>query len=243
MAKKKQAELETLAQEALSSAQAFLADSPPPKRKRTAKTKVAKVAKTTPNNNSIVTGEVVAPSVGASSNGGAYGVRSTIPVTSEQDYTRRFAAIQGQLRSVKIQQENLKLDKEIAVSGGLQNEVTLQETKNLIIGEKVVTESVKLNQQQSRTELERVKLQGIQLDVTGERSLLQPKQELNQIRLQGVQIDVEGSRALLEPQREKWALQFEMAELKLMEMRGQIQRQRAALGAGSLNPLSVEQID
>ena len=243
MAKMKQVELEKLAQDTLDSAKDFLENSPTPKRKRTTKTKVSKAAKNPPNNDQVVTGEVVAPSVGASSNSGAYGVRSTVPVTTEQDYTQRFAAIQGQLRSEKIRQENLKLDKEIAVSGGLQNEVELQNTKNLIVGEKAVTESVKLNQQQSRTELEWVKLQGINIDVAGERSLLQPKEELNQIRLEGAHIDVEGSRRLLEPQREKWALQFEMAELKLMEMRGQIQRQRAALGAGSLSPLSVEQID
>lgn len=233
-----QAELEKIAQEALTNAEQFLADSPGPKRKRTAKTKVSKTAKTKAN--PVVNAEVVPT---ASATTGGYGVRSTVPSITESDYTQRFEAIQGQLRAEKIKQENLKLDREEQVSVGLQNEVQLQATKNLIIGEKAVTESVKLNQQQSRTELERVKLQAIDLDVTGERSLLEPKQELNQIRLQGAQIDVQGSRALLEPQRQKWALQLEAAELKLVEMRGQIQRQRAALGAGSPSPLSIEQID
>ena len=233
-----QAELEKLAQDALSSAEQFLSDNPTPKRKRTATTKVSKTP--TASASPVVNAEAM-PSASAAT--GGYGVRSTTPSISEGDYTQRFEAIQGQLRAEKIKQQNLKLDLEEQLSAGLHNEVQLQATKNLISGEKIVTESIKLNQQQSRTELERVKLQAIDLDVAGERSLLQPKQELNQIRLQGAQIDVAGSRALLEPQRQKWALQLESAELKLQEMRGQIQRQRAALGAGNISPLSIEQID
>lgn len=178
--------------------------------------------------------EIKAPS------GANYGVRSGVPIVSEQEYNQRFEAIQGQMRATKLAQENAKLDREQLVIEELNLGTQLQATKNLIAGEKVVAETLKLNQWQTRTELERVKLQGIQIDVNGERALLQPKQELQDIRLQGTQIDVEGSRALLQPQREKWALQLEAAELKLQEMRGQIQRQRAALGNA---PLSIEQLD
>lgn len=178
--------------------------------------------------------EIKAPS------GANYGVRSGVPIVSEQEYNQRFEAIQGQMRATKLAQENAKLDREQLVIEELNLGTQLQATKNLIAGEKVVAETIKLNQWQTRTELERVKLQGIQIDVNGERALLQPKQELQDIRLQGAQIDVDGSRALLEPQREKWALQLEAAELKLQEMRGSIQRQRAALGN---SPLSIEQLD
>lgn len=173
-------------------------------------------------------------------NSANYGVRTGVPVISEQQYNQQFEAIQGQMRATKLAQENAKLDREQLVIEELNLGTQLQATKNLIAGEKVVAETLKLNQWQQRTELERVKLQGIQIDVNGERALLQPKQELQDIRLQGTQIDVAGSRALLEPQREKWALQLEAAELKLQEMRGQIQRQRAALGNA---PLSIEQLN
>lgn len=236
MAQINQAELEKIAQDALSNAQDFLTNSPNRKREKPS-TRITKDTNTAPQN------EVVTPEVVASSNTGGFGVRTNIPSISEQDYTQRYAAIQGQMRAQRLNQENLKLDKEVAVSQGLQAEVSLQQTKNLITGEKAVTESIKLNQQQTRTELERVKLQSIELDVSGERALLQPKQELNQIRLEGAQIDVNGSRTLLEPQRQKWALQLESAELKLLELRGQIQRQRAALGTGTPSPLTIEQID
>lgn len=172
--------------------------------------------------------------------GANYTVRTGVPVISEQDYNQQFEAIQGQMRATKLAQENAKLDREQLVIEELNLGTQLQATKNLIAGEKVVAETIKLNQWQARTELEKTKLQGIQIDVNGERSLLQPKQELQDIRLQGAQIDVNGSRALLEPQRQKWALQLEAAELKLQEMRGQIQRQRAALGN---DPLSIEQLN
>ena len=178
--------------------------------------------------------EVTAPS------GANYGVRAGVPVVSEQEYNQRFEAIQGQMRATKLAQENAKLDREQLVIEELNLGTQLQATRNLIAGEKVVAETIKLNQWQARTELERVKLHGLQIDVNGEQALLQPKQELQDIRLEGAQIDVAGSRALLEPQREKWALQLEAAELKLQEMRGNIQRQRAALGN---SPLPIEQLD
>ncbi|MEM9006971.1 MAG: hypothetical protein AAGE59_26015 [Cyanobacteria bacterium P01_F01_bin.86] len=172
--------------------------------------------------------------------GANYTVRTGVPVISEQQYNQQFEQIQGQMRATKIAQENAKLDREQLVIEELNLATELQGTKNLIAGEKVVAESVKLNQWQQRSELERVKLRAVQIDVDGERALLQPKQELQDIRLEGTQIDVDGSRSLLKPQKEKWALQLEMAELKLQEMRGQIQRQRAQLGTA---PLSIEQLD
>lgn len=232
MAKVKQVSLDQLAAETLNSAQQFLSQNPTPTRSKTP-TKPKSTPKTP-----VIKGDVLP---GPAASGAGYGVRGNIPSIAENDYTQRFEAIQGQLRAERIRQENLKLDKEVQISAGLQNEVQLQATKNLISGEKVVTETVKLNQQQERTSLERVKLQGLQLDTAGEQALLEPKQQLNAIRLEGARIDVAGSRALLEPQRQKWALQLEVAELKLVEMRGQIQRQRAALGANG--PVSIEQLD
>lgn len=203
------------------------------KKTRTTRKKAA-TTKATPSVVAEPITEIKAPS------GANYGVRSGVPIVSEQEYNQRFEAIQGQMRGTKLAQENAKLDREQLVIEELNLGTQLQATKNLIAGEKVVAETIKLNQWQARSELEKVKLQGIQIDVNGERALLQPKQELQDIRLQGAEIDVTGSRALLEPQREKWALQLEAAELKLQEMRGQLQRQRAALGNA---PLSIEQLD
>lgn len=218
-------DLEAIAAQALADAQAFLDNS--------SRFKVEKNPKLAAN---VTPAEIVNP---GPTGGAGYNVRQAVPSITEQDYTQRFTAIQGQLRAERVRQENLKLDRELAVSAGLQNEVELQNTKNLAIGEKAVTESVKLSQQQARSQLERVKLESLNLDISGERALLEPKQQLNQVRLEGARVDVNGSRALLEPQRQKWALQLEAAELKLTEIRGALQRQRAAIGTGTQTPIEI----
>lgn len=236
----KTTDLEKAAADALAGANAVLDKGINRSRRKAKTTKVEKqpAAKASPASPppAAAVGELVnAPTA----QGANYAVRSGVPSLSEQDYTARFEAVQGQLRATKIAQENARLDTEQLRIEELNLGTQLQETRNLIAGERIVTETVKLGQQQARTQLERAKLTGIQIDVAGEQAQLEPKQQLQDIRLQGARIDVEGSRALLAPQQTKWALQLEAAELKLEEMRGNLQRQRASLGAA---PFQIEQL-
>ncbi|MGB7086597.1 MAG: hypothetical protein WBD47_13660 [Phormidesmis sp.] len=158
-------------------------------------------------------------------------VRGDIGQTDPQTMAQSLVAIQEQQNTVLISQANKKLDKQVAVDQGLGIEVELEQEKNATKAESVSTQAMKTQQQQTKTSIEGVKLNGLQIDLQGEASLLPHREEGWSIKAEEMAIDNEGARNLLQPRREHWAAKLQLAQVGLQKLNIQIQQAQSELYA------------
>ncbi|MEL6776514.1 MAG: hypothetical protein AAFO06_04595 [Cyanobacteria bacterium J06597_16] len=158
---------------------------------------------------------------------------------SAQDFTAQFEAHAGQTRAAQLMQARAKTDKEFAIAQGLQIEADVQIAKNAVTAEGVNLQGQKLALAQTQTQLESVKVQGVQIDVAGEQALLPLRQESWDIKAQEMQIDNAGSGALLEPRQQHWALKLQLAQTELTKLSQQVAIKQAELQA----PLDIQQLN
>lgn len=127
---------------------------------------------------------------------------SSAPSITEVEYTERLEKIQGQIRAVKIVQENLVLVKELHVAEGIAIQGNIEVAKNAVLSEKLNTQAVKLQQAQTQTDIERVRLQGQQITLQGENASLPLHQQTWDLKLEGLQVDIEHARRVLAEKRQ-----------------------------------------
>jgi len=158
-------------------------------------------------------------------------VRGDVAQTDPQTMAEALAAIQQQQNTVLISQANHKLDKAIATDQGLELVTQLEQEKNAGIAESISTQAVKTRQQGARTQIEGVKLEGLNIDLQGESALLPHRQEGWAIKSEELSIDNEGARSLLEPRREHWAAKLKLAEVGLQKLNIKIQQEMSEMYA------------
>lgn len=71
-----------------------------------------------------------------------------------------------------------------------------------MLGEKLNTQTVKLEQARTQTDIERARLQGLQIALEGENRSLPLQQESWDLKLEGLQVDIEHARRMLSEKRE-----------------------------------------
>lgn len=139
----------------------------------------------------------------------AFEVRSGIPQTSDEDRETKLKAIREQNNSIKIAQENHKLDKEIEVSKGLAIETQIQAAKNLITSEQLNTEAVNLKIATTKTNIQSEKLNGMSVKLQIE----EVKTSILQTQLESTNIDLNGEKSLLPLKQETWNIKLENLQL------------------------------
>jgi hypothetical protein len=216
-----------------------------PQRKTTRETKATTRSKTTTAaapftaNDTPVHAELVhAPVSGSGINGM---VRGDIAQTDPQAMAQSLVAIQQQQNTVLISQANKKLDRAVAIDQGLGIETQLQQEKNATKAEAISTQAMKTNQQQAKTSIEGVRLNGLQIDLQGESNLLPHRQEGWAIKGEEMQIDNEGARSLLPLRREHWGAKLKLAQVGLQKLNMQIQQEMSEMYAPT--PQSITQQD
>ncbi|WP_346293787.1 hypothetical protein [Sphaerothrix gracilis] len=135
---------------------------------------------------------------------------SPVPSISEVEYTQRLEKIQGQIRAVKIVQQNLTLSNELQVAEGISVQGQLSAAKNAVLYEKLNTQTVKLQQAQTTTQIEQAKLEGLNITLQGEQATLPLQQQTWDLRLEGLQVDIEHARRMLAEKRELLPKQIEV---------------------------------
>jgi DNA-binding FrmR family transcriptional regulator len=134
--------------------------------------------------------------------GDLFSASSAAPSLSEVEYTQRLEKIQGQIRAVKIVQKNLSLVNELHIAEGIGIQGQISAAKNAVLGEKLNTQTVKLEQARTQTDIERARLQGLQIALDGENRSLPLQQESWDLKLEGLQVDIEHARRMLSEKRE-----------------------------------------
>lgn len=158
-------------------------------------------------------------------------VRGDIARTDPQTMAASLVAIAEQQNTVLISQANKKLDKAVATDQGLGLEVQLVQEQNATKAESISTQAMKTAQQRSKTSIEGVRLQGLNIDLAGEAALLPHRQDAWDIKGLEMQIDNHGARALLEPRQEHWSLKAELAQVGLQKLKAKIQQDISELYA------------
>lgn len=133
--------------------------------------------------------------------GDLFTASSSISPLGEEEFAARQQKIQGQIRAVKVVQSNLTLIRELQTAEGLGLEGQIIAAKNAVLGEKLATQGIKLSQAQATTDIERARLQGLEIDRQGERDSLPLRQETWNLKLEGLQADINSARALLAEKR------------------------------------------
>lgn len=126
---------------------------------------------------------------------------SNIPPITEDEFAARQQKIQGQIRAVKVVQSNLTLIRELQTAEGLGLEGQIVAAKNAVLAEKLTTQGIKLSQAQITTDIEKARLQGLEIDRQGERDSLPLRQETWDLKLEGLRADIDQARALLAEKR------------------------------------------
>ena len=158
-------------------------------------------------------------------------VRGDVSRTSPQTMAEALTAIQEQQNTVLISQANHKLDKAIATDQGLELDTQLVQEKNATKAEAISTQAMKTRQQSAKTQIEGVRLQGLNIDLEGESALLTHRQEGWAIKSEEMAIDNAGARSLLEPRREHWSLKLQLAQVGLQKLNMQIQQEMSEMYA------------
>lgn len=158
-------------------------------------------------------------------------VRGDISRTDPQTMAQSLVAIAEQQNTVLISQANKKLDKQVATDQGLGLEVQLVQEQNATKAESIATQVMKTAQQSTRTSIEGVRLQGLNIDLAGEAALLPHRQDSWDIKGLEMAIDNDGARALLEPRREHWSLKAQLAQVGLQKLKAKIQQDMSELYA------------
>jgi hypothetical protein len=133
--------------------------------------------------------------------GDLFSASSNAPSLSAEDFAARQEKIAGQLRAVKVAQSNLTLIRELQTAEGIGLEGHIIAAKNAVLGEKLTTQGVKLQQQVTTTDIERARLHGLEIDRQGERDSLPLRQEAWDLKLEGLRADIDSARALLAEKR------------------------------------------
>lgn len=133
--------------------------------------------------------------------GDLFTASSNVPFISEAEFIERQEKIAGQVRAVKIVQGNLTLIRELQTAEGIGLEGHIIAAKNAVLGEKLITQGVKLQQAQVSTDIDRARLQGLEIDRVGERDSLPLRQESWDMKLEGLRADIDTARNLLAEKR------------------------------------------
>ncbi len=205
------------AAEALKNAAPFLSNSQQPAPQAT-----AQVAPLAPNSKTVSTD-----------------LNSGLPVVSPQEFAQRFEQLSGQERAAKLAQKRATVDFEYSKAQGIQAKAQVQDAKNLVTLEGVNLETQHLAAAQVQTQIAAAKVEAVNIDLQGERSMLPLAQDAWAIRAEKSSIDNAGERALLEPRREHWAAKLELAQAGLDQLRQQVHIKLTELQ----QPLDIEQID
>lgn len=154
-------------------------------------------------------------------------VRDGIPQMSEAERDEKIKAIQGQTNSIKVAQENHKLDREIEVAKGLELETQIQTAKNLVTAEQLNTEAINLEIAQEKTNIQVEKLEGFGIKLDIERT----KNQIAQTQLESTNIDLRGEQGTLSYRQQLWDIKLSNLELDVQAARQVLDTKIAALGA------------
>ena len=154
-------------------------------------------------------------------------VRGGIPQISDSERDEKIQAIQGQQNSIKVAQQNHKLDREIEVAEGFALETKIQTARNLVTAESLNTEAINLEIAQVKTDIQVEKLDGYSIKLDIERT----KNEISSAQLEYQRIDLEGELGTLPYRQQLWDLKLENLALDVQAARTVLDNKVAQLGA------------
>lgn len=125
-----------------------------------------------------------------------------IAETSEGDFHQSIARIQGQISTVKVEQERWKLQKEIYKREGLRVEAETEKVNTLIKVQNWNTAQVKLSQAKTQTAIEQTKLSTMERDLRGYRDESSLKSTAWDLKIEGLQTDIDLARQLLHQKKQ-----------------------------------------